>query len=46
MFVSVSAECLRMLLVALTAFTVGIVALLYWGQLEDLQASFKSSAPR
>jgi len=46
MFVSVSAERLRKLLVALTVFTVGLVAILYWGRLQDLQNSFKSSTPR
>lgn len=43
MFVSVSAERLRKILVALTLFTVGLVAILYWGRLQDLQTSFKSS---
>ena len=46
MFVSVSAERLRKLLVALTVFTVGLIAILYWGQLEDLQPSFGSSTLR
>ena len=46
MFVSVSAERLRKLLVALAVFTVGLVAILYWGRLEDLQASFRSSTLR
>lgn len=46
MFVSVSAERLRKLLVALIVFTVGLVAILYWGRLEDLQTSFKSSTLR
>ena len=46
MFVSVSTERLRKILVALTVFTVGLVAILYWGRLQDLQSSFKSSTLR
>jgi len=46
MFVSVSGERLRKLLVALIVFTVGLVAILYWGRLEDLQTSFKSNTLR
>jgi hypothetical protein len=46
MFVSVSTERLQKLLVALTVFTVGLVAILYWGRLQDLQTSFKSSTLR
>jgi hypothetical protein len=46
MVVLSSAERLRKLLVALTVFSVGLVALLYWGRLEDLQGAFRSSKPR
>jgi len=46
MFVTVSTERLRKILVALTVFTVGLVAILYWGRLQDLQSSFKSSTLR
>jgi len=46
MFVSVSAERLRKLLVVLTVFTVGLVAILYWGRLQDLQTSFKGRTLR
>jgi hypothetical protein len=46
MCVSVSAERLRKVLFVLTVFTVGLVAVLYWGRLEDLQPAFRTSTPR
>jgi hypothetical protein len=46
MCLSVSAERLRKVLVALTLFAVGLIAVLYWGRLEDLQPALRTNTPR
>ena len=46
MCLSVSAERLRKVLVALTVFTVVLIAVLYWGRLEDLQPALRINMPR
>jgi hypothetical protein len=46
MCVSSSAERLRKVLFALTVCTVGLVAVLYWGRLDDLQPAFRTSTSR
>jgi hypothetical protein len=40
------ADRLRKGLLCLSVFSVGLIALLYWGRLEDLQAAFRISKPR
>lgn len=46
MCVSVNAERLRKVLFVLTVFSVGLVAILYWVRLKDLQPAFRTSTPR
>ncbi|XP_069682025.1 probable beta-hexosaminidase fdl isoform X2 [Periplaneta americana] len=43
---AVRSERLRKWLFTLMVFSVGVIALLYWGKLEDLQAAFRSTKPR